>query len=142
MALLIYAIMSEKRKTKGKTRLTNMLKSGRELRVFSLEDQDLRQFCTEAKRYGVLYTILKDRDAYDGYTDIIVKAEDAGRVSRIIERFGLRTADVSALETDSAAQRSEDAANIVTKPVLTREEKTAGFIDSLISSEEIGRAHV
>ena len=35
LAVLLYAVLKEQKKTKGKVRLTNMLKSGKELKVFS-----------------------------------------------------------------------------------------------------------
>ena len=78
LAVLLYAVLKDQRKTRGKTRLTNMLKSGKELSVFAVKDSELQKFCEEAKKYGVLYCVLKDRDANDGLTDIMVKAEDAG----------------------------------------------------------------
>ncbi len=34
IALLIYAVLKDQKKTKGKMRLTNMLRSGKELKVF------------------------------------------------------------------------------------------------------------
>ena len=51
IALLLYAVLKDQKKTKGKTRLTNMLKSGKELKVFAVKDEDLVKFCKEAKRY-------------------------------------------------------------------------------------------
>ena len=93
LAVLIYAILREQKKTAGKARLTNMLRSGKELKVFAVKDSDLQLFCREAKKYGVLYCVLKDRDATDGLTDIMERAEDAGKINRIIERFGLATVD-------------------------------------------------
>lgn len=78
LAILIYAILREQKKTAGKARLTNMLRSGKELKVFAVKDSDLQLFCREAKKYGVLYCVLKDRDATDGLTDIMARAEDAG----------------------------------------------------------------
>ena len=71
LAILIYAILREQKKTAGKARLTNMLRSGKELKVFAIRDSDLQLFCREAKKYGVLYCVLKDRDATDGLTDIM-----------------------------------------------------------------------
>lgn len=38
VAVLLYAILREQKKTKGKTRLTNMLRSGKELKVFAVKD--------------------------------------------------------------------------------------------------------
>ena len=42
VAILLYAILREQKKTKGKTRLTNMLRSGKELKVFAVKDTDLK----------------------------------------------------------------------------------------------------
>ena len=55
LAIMIYAILKDQKKTKGKIRLTNMLRSGKELKVFAVKDGDLQKFCEEAKKYGVLY---------------------------------------------------------------------------------------
>lgn len=89
LAIMIYAILKDQKKTKGKIRLTNMLRSGKELKVFAVKDGDLQKFCEEAKKYGVLYCVLKDKNATDGITDIMVRAEDAAKVNRIFTRFGL-----------------------------------------------------
>lgn len=91
IALLLYAVLKDQKKTSGKTRLTNMLRSGKELKVFAVQDKDLARFCKEAKKYGVLYCVLKDRDANDGITDVMVRAEDSSKVNRIFERFELTT---------------------------------------------------
>lgn len=100
LAVLMYAILKDQKKTRGKTRLTNMLKSGKELKVFAVKDGDLQKFCTEAKKYGVLYCVLKDTNADDGLTDIMVRAEDASKVNRIFERFGLATIDLASVKTE------------------------------------------
>ena len=67
LAVLIYAILREQKKTAGKARLTNMLRSGKELKVFAVRDCELRKFCEEAKKYGVLYCVLKDNNAARAY---------------------------------------------------------------------------
>ena len=97
LAVLLYAVLKDQKKTKGKIRLSNMIRSGKELKVFAVRDTDLEKFCVEAKKYGVLYCVLKDKDASDGLTDIMVRAEDAGKVNRIFERFNLTTIDMGAL---------------------------------------------
>ena len=100
VAILLYAILKEQQKTKGKARLSNLLRSGKELKVFAVKDSDLRLFCREAKKYGVLYCVLKDRDATDGITDIMVRAEDASKINRIFERFRLATVDMAQLRQE------------------------------------------
>ena len=58
LAVLLYAVLRDQKKTRGKTRLTNMLRSGKELKVFAVKDSELQKFCEEAKKYGVLYLSL------------------------------------------------------------------------------------
>ena len=103
---LILATMKDKRKTTGKTNLTNMLKSGKELKVFSVKQEDLRKFAEEAKRYGVLYSALINKKAKDGVVDILVKSEDASKINRIVQRFNLARFDEVAIRTE--IQKTKD----------------------------------
>lgn len=100
VAVMLYAVMRDQTKTKGKTRLTSMLRSGKELKVFAVRDGDLERFKTAAKEYGVLYCVLKDKDANDGVTDVMVRAEDAAKINRIFERFKLATVDLGDLRSE------------------------------------------
>ena len=109
LAVLLYAVLREQKKTRGKIRLTNMLKNGKELKVFAVRDNELQKFCEEAKKYGVLYCVLKDNKAEDGLTDIMVRAEDAGKINRIFERFGLATVDMGSVKTEIQQTREEKA---------------------------------
>ena len=109
LAVLLYAALRDQKKTRGKIRLTNMLKSGKELKVFAVRDGELRKFCEEAKKYGVLYCVLKDNNAADGLTDIMVRAEDAGKINRIFERFGLATVDMASVKTEIQQSRKDKA---------------------------------
>ena len=113
-ALYTIAKNADRNKTKGHQRLSAMLKSGKELKVFAVKDGDLQKFCEEAKKYGVLYCVLKDKNATDGITDIMVRAEDAAKVNRIFTRFGLATVDLASLKTElvkeqNKARTEEDA---------------------------------
>ena len=74
IAAMIYAVLKnrDKNKTKGRQRLTAMLKSGKELKVFTVGEEHLKQFATEAKRYGVVYCALRGKEkSADGMVDII-----------------------------------------------------------------------
>ena len=59
IAVLLVSVLKQEQKTKGKARLTNMIKSGKELKVFSIPNKDLKKFTEQAKRYGVLYCLLR-----------------------------------------------------------------------------------
>ena len=115
-ALYTIAKNADRNKTKGHQRLSAMLKSGKELKVFAVKDGDLQKFCEEAKKYGVLYCVLKDKNATDGITDIMVRAEDAAKVNRIFTRFGLATVDLASLKTELVRQqdktRTEEDADV------------------------------
>ncbi len=95
IAALLYAIMKDRTKTAGKTKLKNMLKSGKELKVFSVRQEDFKRFTEEAKRYGILYSALinKKNKSNDGIVDIMVRAEDAAKINRIVDRFKMSRYD-------------------------------------------------
>ena len=40
VAVMLYAILKDQKRTKGKMRLSSMLRSGKELRVFAVQDKD------------------------------------------------------------------------------------------------------
>ena len=138
LAMMIYAILKDQKKTKGKTRLTNMLRSEKPLKVFAVKDSELQLFCREAKKYGVLYCVLKDKDAGDGLTDIMVRAEDASKINRIFERFKLATVDVGEVRSEIERQRQEQAqqkkdGEIPTPERTQTEERTDAFLDQLMA---------
>ena len=135
LAVLLYAILREQKKTKGKTRLTNMLRSGKELKVFAVKDTDLRRFCVEAKKYGVLYCVLKDKDATDGITDVMVRAEDASKINRIFERFDLATVDMASVKSEIERDRAEQQADAPEMPAAgpMTEQETENLLDALLA---------
>lgn len=130
LAVLLYAILRDQKKTKGKTRLTNMLRSGKELKVFAVKDTDLQRFCQEAKKYGVLYCVLKDKNANDGITDIMVRAEDASKINRIFERFQLATVDLGSVKSEIERSREERGGQENTAHAVDKDEQ---FLDALLS---------
>ena len=111
IAILLYSILKEEQKTKGKARLTNMLRSGKELKVFTVKSGDLKKFTQEAKKYGVLYCVLADRKNKDpnAEVDVIARAEDASKISRIVERFSLASVDTASIVTEAEKSKGEKA---------------------------------
>ena len=128
IAILLYSILKEEKKTKGKARLTNMLRSGKELKVFTVKSGDLKKFTQEAKKYGVLYCVLADRGNKDpnAEVDVIARAEDASKISRIVERFNLASVDAASIVTE--AEKSKGAKGKL-KDAKTAGEKDAGAKD-------------
>jgi hypothetical protein len=84
----LWSLATTQQKSKGKARLASLLKSGKELKVFNITEAELATFAKEAKRYGVLYAVIKGtKDNPDELVDIMVKAEDAAKINRIVERL-------------------------------------------------------
>jgi len=95
-------------KLKGKERLNSMLKSGKQLEIFSVKERDLQKFVQGAKEYGIVYCVLRDKNQTpDGLCDILVKADDAPKINRLVERFKFATVDKAKIERDMAAQAAE-----------------------------------
>lgn len=134
IAILLVAALKQEQKTKGKARLTNMIKSGKELKVFSIPNKDLKKFTEQAKRYGVLYCVLRDKYSKDenAPVDIIARAEDASKIQRICDRFQLGgTVDKATIVAD--AEKSVADREAVAKEVPT---KTKG---EMIVEEAVGK---
>ena len=123
IAILLYSILKEEKKTKGKARLSSMLRSGKELKVFTVKNDDLKTFTQEAKKYGVLYCVLADRKNNDpnAEVDVIARAEDASKISRIVERFHLASVDTASIVTE--AEKAKDEKNGQPEPEITTPEK-------------------
>ena len=107
-ALYTIAKNADGNKTKGHQRLSAMLKSGKELKVFTISEEHLKRFAQEAKRYGVVYCALRGKEkSADGMVDVMVRAEDASKINRIVERFKLATVDTASIKHDIEKTRQE-----------------------------------
>ena len=110
-AVLVYTTLRQQEKTKGAARLSSMLRSGNPLKVYTFEEKDLPKFKEVAKQYGVLYTILKEKDKTGGVFDVLVRADDENKINRIIERFDLTKLDTSSLKVElEKEKRARDTA--------------------------------
>lgn len=120
VAAAIYAVLKnrDKNKIKGRQRLTGMLKSGKELKVFTVSEEHLKQFAREAKRYGVVYCALRGKEkSADGMVDVMVRAEDASKINRIVERFKLSTVDAASIKSEIEKSREERTGGEAAAPV-------------------------
>ena len=128
---LLIAASRGNQKTKGKMRLSNMLRGDKPLSVFAVKDNELQKFCTEAKRYGVLYCVLKDKKANDGLTDIMVRSMDASKVQRIFERFNLSAIDMGSIKTEIQKEKNLDNLQVDSAQIPTEDTKMPSLNDFL-----------
>ena len=138
IAAMIYAVWKnrDKNKTKGHQRLSAMLKSGKELKVFTVSEEHLKQFAAEAKRYGVVYCALRGKEkSADGMVDIMVRAEDASKINRIVERFKLAAVDTVSIKREIEKSKAEKTA-APSAPEQEKPDKEADdrLLDDLLSA--------
>lgn len=109
VAVLLYAVLSQQKRTKGRVRMEAMLRSGKPTTVYSVKNDELPQFIQEAKKYGILYCAIRTgRKDADGMTDLVIKEEDAVRVNRIVERFDLvSVSEVAKVKTEIEKSRED-----------------------------------
>ena len=126
---LLLAFAKEQRKVKGKTKITNLLKSGKELKVFTIKQEDLKKFTEGDKRYGVLFSSIIDKKSKnsDGMVDIMVRAEDASKINRIVDRFKMATVNIESIKkeidkSDNKENISKEE-NLVSDILFQKEEK-------------------
>ena len=146
IALLILAALktdnekTSRLKTKGKARLTSMLKSGKPLEIFTVKESDLEKFVRGAKQYGIVYCVLRNsKNTRDGVCDIMVKADDAPKISRLVERFKFAAVDKAKIESDIVTQKAEKAVTGQSqglKPGVPDAGSDDKLLDDLLSTSE------
>lgn len=124
LAVLLYAVLKEQKKTRGRARLETLVRSGKPLTVFSVKESDLKKFVQEAKRYGILYCAVRDpKGSSDGLVDIMVKEEDAPRINRIVERFKFASVTEAAQIKTEIQKSREEKSHVKEEKAATRKEK-------------------
>lgn len=103
----LFKMYKQQNKTKGAARLDNMLRSGKALKVYTFKTKDMEKFKEVAKQYGVLYTILKDKNNTGGVFDVFVRADDESKINRICERFNFTKVDAATLRGELYREKSE-----------------------------------
>ncbi len=88
LAIFIAAVLKDQKKSYGKTRMMRMLKENRPLKFFTVPREKMREFNQEAKRHGLLYVGIRDRKDPE-HCEVMVFADDAAKVNRIMDRMGL-----------------------------------------------------
>lgn len=129
LAKLLLAEMKKPQRTKGRASLMTMLKQRKPIKVFEIDDKSLRTFCQEAKKYGVMYHVLKDKSRNNGYCDIMVRAEDASKINRIFERFHLGVNNKAEIRSD--VERAVDGSKQVPERTTPEKSEEDKFIEEL-----------
>ncbi|MBQ9872758.1 MAG: PcfB family protein [Eubacterium sp.] len=117
------AATAEKSKTAGKVRLKSLLQSGSELKVFTVQGKEsFQEFVKEAKRYGMLFSVVKrtQDDRETGVYDIMVRAEDASKLNRIIERHHMAEVNGTAKAVEAPEAVADRKQTLEARDLLTK----------------------
>ena len=85
LAAIALALARDNPKVRGRTRLSRLLRDGKELKVFPIQAGDLAEFKRQAKHYGVLFSAIKDKSSEGELIDVLARAEDVSKLNRIFE---------------------------------------------------------
>jgi len=113
---------------KGSNRLMKMLASGKPCEYFSFKEEDLKKFVNAANSYGIGYCVLKNpKDCPDNLCEVQVFAEDAPKVTRFAERYGINTLTHRArAEAISAQVQAQD---------IQHHQQGENFVNELLGNE-------
>lgn len=87
LAALLWALAKDSKKLVGKTGMARLIREGKELKVFRLNESDLDEFKKFAKK-NVLFSVVKDAKATDGMVDLVTNADFVAQVNLFMERRG------------------------------------------------------
>lgn len=99
VAAALYAVLKDQKRTKGKARITTMLRQQRPMTIYTIKKEDCPAFAKQARGYGVLYAPIPVKKG-DDTLDILVFQDDAARVNRIVERLELTVLDTASIRSE------------------------------------------
>lgn len=150
VAVFIAAALKDQKKTRGKTRLTRMLKEQRPMKFFTVPGDRLKEFAKEAKARGILYVVIKDKVNPD-QTEVMVFADDAAKMNRVLDRMNLDFVKAEsgsmvteAVEKETAPEKAENqmeketGENVRTETVVLPEGKIEFELDDAEEMFQIG----
>ncbi len=99
IAAALYAVLKDQKRTKGKARITTMLRQQRPMTIYTIKKEDCSEFAKQARGYGVLYAPIPVKKG-DDTVDVMVFQDDATRVNRIVERLELTVLDTASIRSE------------------------------------------
>ena len=110
LAAIVIALLKEDNKLQGETNLKKLLKSDKKLCILQIKESDIKKFNDAAKKYGVLFTVVKDKENGSGLCDIIAKQEDVTQLNYIMEKLGY-SAPEEEIEPEPEKETTEEKTN-------------------------------
>lgn len=134
IAAMLYAILTDQKRTKGKARIKTMLRTERPIKAYTIKQKDCAEFQRQAKGYGIMFCPVPYRKT-DATVDVLVFADDASRVDRIVEKFDISVADTVSIKRDIEKSKAEKTA-VPSAPEQEKPDKEADdrLLDDLMGA--------
>ena len=108
LAVYLTALLKQGGPSKGKTTLKRMIADGKELTVQRIDADQIPYFNAMAKKYGVMFVAVRDKQNPDGKCDIMFRLEDSARVNRIFDRLAISEhPDVAHIKSEIIRSKEE-----------------------------------
>ena len=108
LAVYLTALLKQGGPSKGKTTLKRMIADGKELTVQRIDADQIPYFNAMAKKYGVMFVAVRDKQNLDGKCDIMFRLEDSARVNRIFDRLTISEhPDVAHIKSEIIRSKEE-----------------------------------
>jgi hypothetical protein len=88
LTAFLLALAHDNKKIMGKTSMARLLKEHLELKLFHIKAEDLQSFAGYAKKYGILYAAIKEKNNGNGIIDLITNVDYVSQVNRVMEKLG------------------------------------------------------
>lgn len=85
-ALSVLVKLLEREKLMGKTDLKKLLEKGGDIRIFSFSEKHFRKFQKQAKKYGILYSVMPKTES--GMVEVMFHSEAAPRMRMLATKLG------------------------------------------------------
>lgn len=127
LAMFITALLKDQKKTRGKTRMVRMLREERPFKFFKVDTDRMKEFAKVAKSRGLLFVSIKDK-TNPAQQEIMVFADDAAKIQRVLDTMGLDYLEASAatgVSMSASKADREPAAPVKTETVETEQGEVA-----------------
>lgn len=109
LAIYLANLLKQGGPSKGKTTLRHMIADGSPLKVQRIGVNEIPYFNQMAKKYGVMFVAVKDKNQRGGTCDIMFRADDSARVNRIFDRLNISDhPDVAHIQSEIRRTRGEN----------------------------------
>lgn len=88
LAALLIALANDNQKLQGQATLKRLLQDNKELRVFPMKTEDIKDFRRFSKEYGIMFHPIVNKIDKSAFCDMLIQTDDIPRINRILEKMG------------------------------------------------------